>query len=231
MRKSMTNRQLYLFSTIALILSGCGGGQAGRTPASTFSASAEMVSVADLTTDQRAIATRICYAYQSKNTNFRSSLYSGGTFSFSVDYKDCSQTRKTYPVSGILQDSGSGLIYKSSTSQVFEPNIQTNSSGFLARLCTKIQNNQPISNTATDGTDQVQISFFKDTMDGYTIKYFSLDKGKMAQVGAETFKVRTQFNIQPGQILGMDEVYAGYEACSGTDKAAELFQYFTGFKK
>lgn len=232
MRKNLPYRQILFPSILALALSGCGAGQGGRTPASVLSASTQMVAVANLTTEERAIATRICYAYQSKSTNFQTSIYTNGIFSFNMISKDCSGNRTTYPLKAKIVVTGDGLEYKSTTSGVnYESKIQTSSSGYLSTLCTKIQNNLSISNTATDDGEKVQISFFKDALDSYTIKYFATSKGVTSAVGAETFKVRTQYNLQPGQILGMDEVYIGYEMCSDSDKTTEFYQNFSSFSK
>lgn len=229
MRKPLPYRQILFLLTPALLFS-CGGGQAGRTPASTFSTTAQLVATRDLTTEERAIATRICYAYQSKGTNFRTPTYLGGTFNYSVSSTDCSKSKKSYQVKAILETSGQSLAMKPQEDVAFESAVQTNESGLIKQLCTKIQNNQAISNTADSGTEKVQISFFKDTLDAYNIQYFSNEKGKFVASGAEVFKVRTQFNLtNASQILGMDEVYMGYETCSG-ETYAEFYQNFTGWK-
>ncbi len=226
MRK-LINRHFLFFISLTLLASGCGN-QSGRTPEATFSATTQMESVANLTTEERAIATRICYAYQSKGTNFRTSVYLGKTFFFNVDSKKCGQSRSTYSASGTLALSGSGLVYQPTSSNEFETQVQTMDSGFLATLCTKIQNNEVISNTTTSGTSKIQVHFFRDTLDSYTLKYFSLYQGKMLISGADSFKVRTQNSIQQSsQILGMDESYSSYETCSlGGDTYSEFYQNF-----
>lgn len=230
MRKPLPYRQILFLLTLASFAS-CGGGQAGRTPASTFSTTAQLVATRDLTTEERAIATRICYAYQSKGTNFRTPTYLGGTFYYSITSTDCSKSKTSYQVKATLETSGSGLTFKPQNDVAFESSVQTNESGFIKQLCTKIQNNQAISNTADNGDEKVQISFFKDTLDAYNIQYFSKEKGTFVASGAEVFKVRTQYNITNGsQILGMDEVYQGYETCSGRENYAEFYQNFNSWK-
>jgi hypothetical protein len=61
----------------------------------------------------------------------------------------------------------------------------------------------------------VQIIFFKDTLDGYAIQYFTkLTSGVSQMVSTETFKIRTQLTYTVGNILGMDEYYSKETICN-----------------
>lgn len=223
--------RLILFSASLTILVSCGAGVARRTPASTYSSNELMSTVGDLTPEERAIATRICYAYQSKNLNFRTTTYTEKIFGWAVINKDCSNQSRSYSIKSTLEASFNQLAFKStSTTAPFETTIQTNAQGYLAQLCTKIQNNQAISNTADSGDQKVQVQFFKDSRDAYRIQYFKADtNGEMRVTKSETFKVRTQFNLSSGQILGMDESYTKYQNCQGIpDQYSEFYQDFSG---
>ncbi len=229
--------QAHIFSSFALAsvlaLSSCSPGNGGRSPASTsYSTSELMAPSRDLTSDERAIATRICYAYQSKNNNFKTSPYLGSAFAFTVNTQDCYEKKNQYSMNStlIMDEEGKVLSYKPSSLSQFYNKVQTNSVGYLAQLCTKIQNNQKISNTieALDGT--FQISFSNSVMDNFTIKFFALNaSGGQSIKNSEQFMVRTQFNLGPGQILGMDESYANYVTCPDAKKYSVLSQKFSRF--
>jgi hypothetical protein len=218
----------FLISASLLLASGCGK-QDTYVPAG-FSTSAVLSATRDLTTAERTIATRICYAYQSKNTAFRTQTYYGNTFNFSVNYKDCSNAISKVIIPGVLTTStadSAGLMFAADTALPFNKTVQLAKSGFLSQLCTKIQNNQAISNTVVDSGVTVQIAFVAQDMDSYVLQYFNSSK-KIDS--AETFRVRTQFNMTAGQILGMDESYTQQKVCSGnTEKFSDYSQSFVNF--
>lgn len=231
MRTALKQNSFILSITGLLVLSGCGG--AGSKDPSGYSISAQMSVVQNLTPEERAIATRVCYAYQSKSSSFRSQNYNGGTFIFNMKSRNCVDARSDYTVNSVLKASVSSMTLVPDTDKPFVTSIQTDQSGYLAQLCGKIQNNKPISNTVTEMTTKVQISFFKDTLDSYTLKYFTPDEATKAMriESMDTYKVRTQVGIGSGQILGMDEGYSRFQTCGTSDKYSEFNQNFSSFTK
>lgn len=225
-----SHRKKFLFSVIAILVvaSGCGNGNGSKGVSNLYSTSAQMSAIGDLTPEERAIATRICYAYQSKNSNFRVSPYLGGLFSFNVTASTCDGQNLSYTVPSILGLNQSVLYFKADNTRAFTSTVQTNEYGFLSQLCSKIQANLAISNTTAISNTKIQVKFYKDKMDSYTLKYFSMSTNQI--MSAETFQVRTQFNVSTGQILGMDESYAKQETCiSNPAKFSEFSQSFTSF--
>lgn len=215
------------------ILSGCGGGNS-KLPV-TFSSTAILAEERPLTEAERKIATRICYAYQSKSNNFRSGGFINQSFGFSATKTDCQGSTLNYSVGATLRyDNENNLIY-SPPAQLnpnfrFYPKVQTDTNGYLSQLCTKIKNNETISNTVVQTNTKVQISFNTDTMDYFMLMYFNKQSdGSYKADSAEQFKVRTQTNFTTGQILGMDEVYSAQKVCSTFDKVANsnFVQTFT----
>ncbi len=222
----------YLLSIASiLVLSGCGA--AGNKDPSGYSISAQMSVVQNLTVEERAVATRICYAYQSKSSNFRSQNYNGGTFTFDIKSRNCVDARANYTVNSVLKSSSTSMTLVPDTDKPFVGSIQTDQSGYLAQLCGKIQTNKPISNTVTETTTKVQISFFRDSLDSYTLKYFTPDPSTKAMKieSMETYKVRTQASVGSGQIQGMDESYSLFQTCGTSDKYSEFNQSFSSFSK
>ncbi len=200
-----------------------------------YSTSAQIQAVRNLTTDERNIATRICYAYQSKSTNFKTPDYMGGTFSFNISTKSCVDKKDAYIVNAILAtDSSDRLTFQTSTTKTFRSIVQTTDVGYLAQLCPKIQNNLAISNTVSiSDEERVQITFFKDSMDSFKIQRFVPNaKKEFVIASSETFKVRTQNNLSTGQIIGLDEVFVKQETCpSDSTKYQEFSQVFSTFRK
>jgi hypothetical protein len=230
MKSALKSHSNLLSIASILVLSGCGA--AGNKDPSGYSINAQMSVVQNLTVEERAVATRICYAYQSKSSSFRSQNYNGGTFTFDVNSRNCVDARANYKVNSVLKSSSTSMTLVPDTDKPFVTSVQTDQSGYLAQLCGKIQNNKPISNTVTETTTKVQISFFRDSLDSYTLKYFAPDANKVMKIESmETYKVRTQSSVGSGQIQGMDESYSLFQTCGTSDKYSEFTQQFSSFTK
>lgn len=230
MKRTLQFNHLFLMTATMLTIVSCGANK-NNSATTGFSSSLAMTTTKDLTTAERTIATRICYAYQSKSTSFKTQTYFGGSYTFNMTKKDCSDRVESYSIVGVLQSKSTGeFYYLTSSPQTFSSKVQTSNSGFLVQLCSKIQNNLPVSNTAVDGNTTVQVAFTSTDLDTYTLNYFVPQNNVMKIQYAETFKVRTQFNQGAGQILGMDEVYTKQAVCDGNDaKFSEFSQKFASF--
>ncbi len=219
----MKKQTCLIFISLTSLLASCGGGNS--KPPTSFSTNAILAEERPLTEDERKIATRICYAYQSKSNNFRSGGYINQNFNFSSVKSDCQNAEIKYNVTAILRyDSNNNLVFSPPAildqNLRFYPKIQTDTNGYLSQLCTKIKNNESISNTTAQGSSKVQISFNSDGLDYFLLMYFNRQSDGTYKVdSAEQFKVRTQINFTTGKILGMDEVYSTQKVCSTYDKA------------
>lgn len=227
-------KKIHFFTTslsfLTLItLSGCGIQSSGsKTNSLSYSTAQSLAPSAIITGDEKAIATRICYGYQSKALNFKNPTYDKKSFVFNVTDRNCDNVTKTERVtSGLVVQNGQLIFVDNSSFNLLE-NVQTNESGFISKLCAKVQSNLEVSNTSVENGVTVQVTFFKDTMDNYKISYFSPNAKKQMQiVSADVFKVRTQFNLTTGQILGMDESYSRFVTCSSDPtKFSEFSQVF-----
>lgn len=223
----------FILST-SLILSSCGGGDVGKGKTS-FNVNAVLSETRNLTVDEMNIATRICYAYQSKSQKFRSTEFYGTQFIFAGKSTDCQNVVTNYDITSVLKyNEQNVLVYV--PVQSFSPNlqfikkVQTESSGYLAQLCPKVFTNQPVSNTTTQQNVKVQISFFREDSDGFFLQYFNKQADSSYKIeSAEKFKVPTDPNAANGVIRGMDQYYAIQRVCNSGDKNkfSEFQQTFT----
>lgn len=217
MNKERSSNLFYTILSLSLIISSCGGGNS--KPNITFSVDALLSEEHPISADERIIATRICYAYQSKSKNFRSSNLLGTSFIFSAKKTDCQNGVYPYQVNSILKyDETNSLVYgplqNFDSSLNFNKKVQTDSSGYLAQLCPKIITNESISNTTDLMGTKVQISFFRDSLDGFLLNYFYKQSDNSYKIDSqEKFKVRTQIDYTAKNIIGMDENYSIQKVC------------------
>jgi hypothetical protein len=217
---------LLLSSIFLLTLAGCGG--AGNKDSTGYSINAQMSVVQDLSTEERAIATRICYAYQSKSSSFRGQSYNAGSFAYKIESRNCVDARANYMVNAVLKATTSSMVMEPDTDKPFQKVVQTDTAGYLTQLCAKIKSNKVISNTVTETSTKIQIRFFKDTLDSYTLRYFNPTgtNGAMKITSAETIKVKTDSSKG---ILGMDDKYTIQQTCGTSEKYSEFNQTFSSF--
>ncbi len=224
-----------LFTTLlilssSIILSSCGGGNS--KPKTTFAPDAIMTDERNLTPDEKNIATRICYAYQSKSQKFRSTEFYGTQFIFQAKNTDCQNLVTTTNITTTMKyDAQNELAYIPSQyydpSLAFNKKVQTDSSGYLAQLCPKVLTNQQVTNTITEANVKIQISFFKEDYDGYLLQYFNRQVDNTYKIdSAEKFKVPSD----PGAVIrGMDQFYSAAKICtspSDKNKFANFEQNF-----
>ena len=225
------NASIFLLST--MIISSCGGGNSVINKK--FSVNAIVSEEHPISNEERNIATRICYAYQSKSNNFRTSAYFGSNFIFSGKNTDCQSAISNYQISTNLKyDSNSELIY--ATPSNFDNNIpfnkkvQTDRSGYFAVICSKILRNESISNTIDQSGVKVQISFVHDGLDNFLLQYFNKQSDNTYKIdSAENFKVRSQFDFSAGKILGMDESYKIQRVCHDQMNSSKISEFEQNF--
>lgn len=221
MGQALTN--ILIFSSLIVTLTGCGNGTGkGKSITSTDISGVQTLEEGPISNAERAIATRICYAYQSKASTFRLTPFIGAKYNFRINNTNCSNQQEEYTVTPTLRyDLNNNLeFFEADTSKLYAKVVQTDSTGFISQLCTRIKNNEAISNTTIIDNVLTQIQFFRDNLDAYTIRTFLQDATGSKIQSADTFYVRTQFNISSSeQILGMDERFIRQKICPGVQTA------------
>lgn len=223
------------FIHISIIIAfgaSCTGGNKQKSSDQELVINQEMQAVANLDSDQKNIATRICYAYQSKASNFYSSDYLNKNFKFNFKNKVCnSKTTDIYTDNlKIILSGATGFSFQATTSKKLYSAIQIDSAGYLSKLCNKVFMNQPISNTTNVDSSLVQIQFLNQANspnDSYLLTYYKRSSnGKYLSYMSEKFDVRTQRNYKSGDILGLDEIYSEQVLCSDNASTSSFTQQF-----
>ncbi len=209
---------IHFLLTTFIFINGCGI-KPNPSEIPVFSINAAIKSVEDLNTYERNIATSICYALESKSKNFKTTDYLGTRFIFETKQKVCDVQGPSTNINTALTLLTDGTFHYNTTALNFNDFSQTDTSGYLSQVCTKIKNNEAISNTTTVNGLTVQVTFFKNNLDGYMVQYFTkLASGVAQMTSAETFKIRTQLTYTLGNIMGMDEYYSKQTICSSNPK-------------
>ena len=214
-------------------MSSCGVNK--KQISTAFNVNAQLAKEQMIDQEERNIATRICYAYQSKSKNFRSLPYFGSQFYFQTVDTDCAGTVNSKNLASTLTyDESNSLIFSllyGANEPKFMKKVQTDTSGFLVQVCDKIATNQEISNTLTVGDTKVQITFFRESLDGFFIQYFAKQaNGSYRIVSADKYSVRTQTDFKNGMILGMDETYSNQKICTNVSDKNQFSNFEQIFK-
>lgn len=224
---------IHILLAIFILTNSCGLNQnqpQGLVPA--FSINAVMKPVQDISAAERNIASSICLAFKSKSQAFKTTDYLGTRFVFQTKQNSCGVDTGASIVNTMLIQNSDGSLHFSAVSAPTDFNdlVQTDSNGYLSQLCTKIDNNLPISNTILINGVSVQITFFKNVLDGFVLQYFMrIANGGSQMLSSETFKFRTNFTYTVGKIMGMDEYYSKDTACSyDNTKTNHVEQTFSG---
>lgn len=210
-------KHILVLSLSLVTLVNCGGSSnKGKALAVGFVSTQELEE-AVLSTEQRNIATRICTSYRNKTTKFRMPEFIGDSFQFKSTNTDCSNKKKEFTVDTTLRwnDNNNLEFFTADVSKPVFSIVQTDTTGFLSQLCNKIFTGEEIANTTIVAGRKIQIEFFRKDLDSYTIRTFNFTNNETAAQfdSADTFQVRTQFNVSGEQIVGMDEIITTQKVC------------------
>ncbi len=215
-----------LVSCISLAIFGCGK---GRHPSSTSSqiADVQFLEAENIKEPELSVAKRVCYAYKSKRSAFKTN-YHGKDFKFDFSKKDCSSVEDSKVFMAKLKSpvDATTLTWIPVTegdSFEFMTNIQDDESGYLKQLCERVFRGATISNSLkVNSSETVQVQFKRSNIDQYQINFFSLQNNVQVLMSSDLFKVRTQFDVSNGQILGFDEEITRFKKCASQNKYQEF---------
>lgn len=222
-------RHIFIILFFLITQVSCGG---ARKPASeNIKAAVEYLEVENIAEPELSIAKRICYAYRSKRASLNTN-YHGKNLTFKLSKVDCEKKPAESVISAKVVAPLGEVAHTLSANQTvndykFLTSIQDDEYGFISKICQKIYRGLPVSNTVEDGTELIQVKFFKSKYDYYRINYFTQTAGREIQNASDLFRVRTQTEgATTGTIMGFDEEVTRYKKCSNSDEYAEFLQTY-----
>jgi len=187
--------------------------------------------------EERNIALRICYAYESKSHHLVYEDLSDRSFEFLIEKQNC-QGEVEQKTERFTIKKGSDAYYLQAKQMPANPQlieqaftlIQTNERGVLAKVCDKIKTNQKISNKIITSDGEIHLAFFKHNLDAYKITQFSKNnRGILVNTLQNEYYVRTEINYKKEKIMGMDEEIVQEKSC-GQSNQEERVKAVTRFK-
>ena len=158
-------KTFFIILTIATVVWSCGRVQEGGGSAPSLLGQTILTETI-LNNAEEGIALRICYAYQTKRSKFRSDFI-GDNFIFDLRNRDCIGNDRTESFSATLQSHSvnSNMHFSGTTSLQFFSDVDTDINGELKDICSKLFRNDDVNNTVTRGNEKVQYQFFLSFLD------------------------------------------------------------------
>ncbi len=125
-----------------------------------------------LSDEEVSVALRICYAYRSKGTRFRTDRLNK-LFRFEMEKTDCDQSKKIESFNSTLKLDSNDVMYFDAPSFMGPYNrvVQTHDNGHLGSICRQLFAGTTPRNTSVEGDRLLEFSFLKRFQDGYLVRY------------------------------------------------------------
>ncbi len=223
-----------VFSTLAItasiMLGSCGYDKTyeSREESLYFSQEA-LAGGVPLTDYQMAVALRVCYAFRSKRSKFTAEML-GQSFNFNYLARDCSSNETTQTFSATLsqQDSSSPLKYSSTFTGNYFRDVQTDTSGYLADLCSDILAGETPLNASEVENELFEYGFRSSVTNGDEV---TIQIGSVQSSGATTPRVTQKLVFQvltnatsSGNYQGMITDAKRYLSCGTDNTNVKLYQ-------
>lgn len=216
------------------LLSSCG--QSDNEPARLKEAQigAELSTGETLSGGSKDAALRICYAFRSKNSAFRTiNGLLGSTFSFTLNYTDCSNSKRAEnealatTLAQTLQSAP--LIYDSTNTHPYMKEVQTHQHGELASLCQSLIMGEDVQTVVSVNSEQKKEFRFgtSDQLDHYSI---SIANKTISTRGSQIFAITEEHRYfvnttsDASNRKGVVYNYSFRKACSSDTQLEEFSQ-------
>jgi hypothetical protein len=185
---------------------------------------------APLSDQEKSIATRICYAFRSKRSTFRSELI-GNVFNFKFNKTSCDGSKENDQYSTVLRQvlQSAPLVYDSDNSNHFYKNVQSDQHGHLQQICKSVLNGETPLDTFDYLGGIAQVRFFSKLGDNFEVvlarKKSALDS-EYLPYQAERYTVLTSSGAT-GELLGLISKSKKYTPCAqgGLDNEVQEQNY------
>ena len=167
-------------------------GNPGRKPSTSSQLGSALIVGGEYGPNEKNIALRTCYAFRSKNTNYRASFLND-PFNFNLSFKKCDGSEKNESLNSILKAPlASGPITFDAVSDIpFYRTVQTDKSGVLETLCASLlSGGNPTKSNLILG-QLVEISFYTSDIDNIIVRSAALSGSDYIVEQEERFQVDT----------------------------------------
>lgn len=188
-------------------------GQSNRKPATEALLGSSLSTGGTYGASEKNVAIRICYAYRSKNTNFRANLI-GTTFKYNIAQKDCENNETNSTLDTVLRAplASQAMVYDSESTLDYYKEVQTDQYGPLESICsTLLKGGDPLK-TILRGNYLVEISFYTTDVDNIIVRTASKSGSAYVVSTEERFQVNT--NATSGNSVGSVTLATREKQCS-----------------
>lgn len=174
-----------------LLIASCGEG-GGRNPASESQLGASLLTGGTFSDAEKNIAIRICYAFRSKNTNFRANFLEQD-FRFLLTERTCTGQENADTLTTTLKAplASGPMIFDGFSSIDYYKQVQTDKDGVLSAVCNNLLQGGNPQRTILSGNDMIEISFFTSVLDRIVVRTASKVGSSYVVNEEERFTVNT----------------------------------------
>jgi hypothetical protein len=184
-------------------LASCGN--SNRSPSTVSQLGSALQPGGEFSSSEKNIALKICYAFRSKNTNYRASFLDS-TFSFDLTYTGCranvDEVEKRETLNTILKAplTSMPMIFDASTDIPFNNLVETDKHGALKYICSELLAGRNPTKSKLSGSKMVEVSFYTSGLDNIIVRTASSVSGAFVIDQEELFEVDTSVGNKTGQV-------------------------------
>ena len=199
------------FLLLALFLMSCGN--SGRSPATESQLGSALISGGEYTAAEKNIALRICYAYRSKNTNFRANFI-GTSFLFNVSVDTCEGDSENETLTTTLQAplASQPMVYDSTSPLDYYKEVLTEQAGPLSPVCSALLKGGEPLKSILQGNNLIEISFFANDIDNIIVRKAKKTGSNYIVYEEQRFQVDSDSDL--GNRIGQIKLFSKEKQCA-----------------
>lgn len=180
-------------------------GNSNRSPSTVSRLGSALEAGGELNPSEKNIALKICYAFRSKNANYRASFIDS-TFTFDLAYTGCragvNEVEKRETLSTVLKAPLSSLpmVFDAASDIPFNNLVETDKHGALKYLCSELLAGRNPTKSNLSSGKMVEISFYTSGLDNMIVSSASSVAGVFVIDQEERFEVDTTVGSKTGQV-------------------------------
>ena len=214
-----------------VLVSACGAHKRGSVEDNVDFTSKIITGGSPLPEDQMAVALRICYAFRSKRSNFRTE-YMGNSFRFKTTRTSCNEPgqRVEYLNTTLRQNLESDpMTFDTTTDLKYFKKVKTHQDGILSNICDQVIKGETPVNVFDHKNGVAEVTFYENLgVDNFSVRYGSKSSALQVDfdpVKIENFKVLTS-SASSGNLIGLVYESDRYEPCSGSSESSYFKQSY-----